>query len=139
LTSQDTLARQTGAPDPAIVHKYRELVGLMADERTLRGRQLEDLEASMRALGIGQDDVQTDVEALLRHRTLAAQLADMRAHIEKLEAAVSRAVQEVRHHEGQLQQAQARQADAVSQVRAARMEIAELDGLERDNPRLFAP
>ena len=78
------------------------------------------------------------MEALLRHRTLSAQLADMRAHIEKLEATVSRAVQEVRHHEAQLQQAQARQADAESQVRAARQEIAELDGLERDNPRLFA-
>lgn len=110
----------------------------MADERTLRGRQLQDLEIAMKALGLAEENVETDVQALIRHRDLSAQLTEIRLRIQTLESAAEETAKEVRHYAAKLEAARSRYSGAHTKVTVARREIAELDSLERDNPRLFA-
>ena len=138
MTGENAVPAEAGTVDPAAVQKYRELIGLMADERTLRGRQLQDLEAAMNALGLRHEDVEMDVKVLVRHRGLSAQLSDIRARIKAFENAAGQAAKEARHYAAKLEESRSRETDAQTKASAARQQITELDTLETNNPRLFA-
>jgi len=123
--------------DPALA-VYREILALMADERTLRGRELERLEAAIRTLGLSSQDVEADTEDILRYRELSDQLGEAHALIDAEREGIKAATDEVEHHTSKLREAMIRRKEALAKVDTARRPAALLDVLKRRNPRLFS-
>lgn len=132
------MATNPDALDDATLAVYREILGLKADERTLRGRELERLEAAISAMGLSSQDVEADTEDILRYRELTTQLAEAGALIEAERRGIETATDEVEHYTSKLREAMIRRKEALAKVDAARRPAHQLDELKRRNPRLFS-
>lgn len=132
------MATNPDALDDATLAVYREILGLKADERTLRGRELERLEAAINAMGLSSQDVEADTEDILRYRELTTQLAEAGALIEAERRGIETATDEVEHYTSKLREAMIRRKEALAKVDAARRPANQLDELKRRNPRLFS-
>jgi len=130
-TNPDTL-------DDTTLAVYREILALKADERTLRGRELERLEAAIRTLGLSSQDVEADTEDFLRYRELSARLGEARALIDAEREGIKTATDEVEQYTSKLREAMIRRKQAQAKVEAANRPAAQLDELKRRNPRLFS-
>ena len=117
---------------------YREILALKADERTLRGRELERLEAAIKSLGLSEQDVEADTEDILRYRELSAQLGEARTLIDAQREGIKTATDEVDHYTSKLREAMIRRKEALAKVETANRPAARLDELKRRNPRLFS-
>ncbi len=116
---------------------YRELIGMLAQERTLNSAQLATLEIVKEVLGVDDEDTQKDIEVLELHRELSLQTRRSRATVKAGQRRIEETAEEIDRLRARLDAVLKQQAEAEEQTRMAREELGELEWLEHANPRLF--